>query len=636
MQRVAVVLFVAGLALPPGVKCQSSADIDSFIPQRMACPEDVQVRPAGNLSSEEETWRETRLTEVISSMKSYLTTANISGFDTESYLSKLNTTNAPILGLAISGGGSTSGMGGLGIWQAFDERYEPAVKAGTGGITQCLTYLTGLSGGGCIAVSTLASNQYTTVDNIRQAVNFSENYVTGPNDNVSEYFTDLYENSLAKQEAGFPVSIADIFGQFWQMYLPESWQNSLFSDLATQNTSFSNGTGPMPILGLAEVIPGQSPSMGNILYPGRNSTNGFNLTEYEVTPFEFGSWLGGRVQGFMPTQYLGSAMSAGEPSGVTCVTGFDRFTFFQGATADAYNFYFISDFFNIPLFAKRALSSIQNLVARQDVGAPDDVDIPSEWDSNLLVGLVNQTAETFGQDFNDTLWAWVPNPFQDYNDAMANVTDLLLVDGSEAGETDPLRPLIIPQRGLDFIIVYEATLDAAYNCDNGTNLINSAQAAEQGGIPFPKVPTVDTLVLRNYTRQPTFFGCNDSAETPLLLWLPNSPWSSYSNYSYTMAAFTDTQLNVTLENAFNLATYGNGNIPAGEGWSTCLACAAVKKSVARVGLELPEVCSQCWTRFCWDGTEEDGKTDTETAFDLPLRLNPNLTYSEWYNTTWSM
>lgn len=221
----------------------------------------------------------------------------------------------------------------------------------------------------------------------------------------------------------------------------------------------------MPILGLGEVIPHESPNVGNILYPGRNNTNGFNLTEYEVTPFEFGSWAGGRVQAFMPLKFLGTSMSAGKPSGVTCVNGFDRFTFFQGATANAWNVWLIDDFYGIELFSKRDLPSSQDIGPRQDVGAPGDVVIPpGSQNDDSLAFLVNLTASTFDQDFNDTLWAWVPNPFQDYNDAMTNVSDLLVVDGSEAGETDPLRPLMIPQRAVDLIIVYEASTDSLYSC----------------------------------------------------------------------------------------------------------------------------------------------------------------------------
>jgi lysophospholipase len=84
-----------------------------------------------------------------------LTQVSIADFDEDTFLSRLDATNTPVIGLAISGGGTQSGIGGLGIWQAFDARHLPAVKAKTGGLSQCLTYITGLSGGGAVTVSTL-------------------------------------------------------------------------------------------------------------------------------------------------------------------------------------------------------------------------------------------------------------------------------------------------------------------------------------------------------------------------------------------------------------------------------------------------------------------------------------------------
>jgi lysophospholipase len=108
------------------------------------------------LSAEEIAWRKTRLAQVVQSLKTYLPRTNLTNFNVTTYLSRLNATNAPVVGLAISGGGSQSGLGGLGLWQAFDERYAPAVRAGTGGLQQCLSYLTGLSGGGYLAVSSMS------------------------------------------------------------------------------------------------------------------------------------------------------------------------------------------------------------------------------------------------------------------------------------------------------------------------------------------------------------------------------------------------------------------------------------------------------------------------------------------------
>lgn len=89
------------------------------------------------------------------SLNDYLETANIDGLDVQSFVDKLNSTSIPMVGLSVSGGGTQSGLGGLGIWQAFDARYPPAVEAGTGGLTQLVSYVTGLSGGGAITVSLL-------------------------------------------------------------------------------------------------------------------------------------------------------------------------------------------------------------------------------------------------------------------------------------------------------------------------------------------------------------------------------------------------------------------------------------------------------------------------------------------------
>jgi hypothetical protein len=110
---------------------------------------------------------------------------------------------------------------------------------------------------------------------------------------------------------------------------------------------------------------------------------------------------------------------------------------------------------------------------------------------------------------------------------------------------------------------------------------DTAQSASEGNIPFPEIPDVNTMISLNLTRQPTFFGCHDSSPTPLVLYLPNSPWSAYSNFSYTQTSFTDQQVNLTLGNAFQLATYGNGTVD--DAWPACLACAVIRGSISRLG-----------------------------------------------------
>lgn len=180
----------------------------------------------------------------------------------------------------------------------------------------------------------------------------------------------------------------------------------------------------MPILALSEVIPGVSPEIGKIAFPGRNQTNGFNLTSYEVNPYEFGSWAGGRIQAFFPTKWLGTSMSDGSPSNTSqCVLGFDKFTFVQGSTADAFDAWFIDSFYDIPVFAKRDLDTRQSS-SKDDI---DDIPIPENQENNQLVFTVNETASIFETTFNQSLWATYPNPFENYNDAMKGVDELLLV-----------------------------------------------------------------------------------------------------------------------------------------------------------------------------------------------------------------
>ena len=86
---------------------------------------------------------------------------------------------------------------------------------------------------------------------------------------------------------------------------------------------------------------------------------------------------------------------------------------------NAFSAWFIDDFYQVPIFAKRSLLTRQ-------VSA-DTVTIPPDQEDNPLVDLVSQTAEAFETSFFDAMWATYPNPFENFNDAMNNVSELLLV-----------------------------------------------------------------------------------------------------------------------------------------------------------------------------------------------------------------
>lgn len=41
---------------------------------------------------------------------------------------------------------------------------------------------------------------------------------------------------------------------------------------------------------------------------------------------------------------------------------------------------------------------------------------------------------------------------------------------------------------------------------NGTSLVNSYNAATAAGLPFPKIPQVNTMINLNHTSRPVFYG----------------------------------------------------------------------------------------------------------------------------------
>ena len=74
------------------------------------------------------------------------------------------------------------------------------------------------------------------------------------------------------------------------------------------------------------------------------------------------------------------------------------------------------------------------------------------------------------------------------------------------------------------------------------------------------IPDVNTFVNLGLNSRPTFFGCNASnfsnpaSPGPLLVYLPNSPFSAFSNVSTFALSFTNEQRNDIIQNGYNVAT----------------------------------------------------------------------------------
>jgi lysophospholipase len=188
-------------------------------------------------------------------------------FDVSAYISALreNDTFVPVGSLAISGGGARASLSGYGAWQALDERYPPSLQAGTGGIAQALTYLSGLSGGagptGGIAMSNFATVQQL-LDFGSNTANITSSPANNPDPNIAHAALGSFLKQIgAKAAQGFNVSVTDIFSfvlasEF--IYNQSAGLNTpimgrTWSDIQGYS-GFSEGQYPMPLVMANEVI----------------------------------------------------------------------------------------------------------------------------------------------------------------------------------------------------------------------------------------------------------------------------------------------------------------------------------------------------------------------------------------------
>ena len=178
------------------------------------------------------------------------------------------------------------------------------------------------------------------------------------------------------------------------------------------------------------------------------------------------------------------------------------------------------------------------------------------------------------------------------------------------------HPLIQPVRHVDVIFAVDSSADttatsptnnSGLNWPNGASLVNtynrSLVASIQNGTAFPVIPDTNTFINLGLNNKPTFFGCNISelsGPTPLIIYMPNAPYVYNSNVSTYTMSYNDTERNAIIMNGYNGATQGNGTLDSQ--WSTCVGCAILSRSLGRTSTPVPDVCTQCFERYCWNGT----------------------------------
>jgi lysophospholipase len=349
---------------------------------------------------------------------------------------------------------------------------------------------------------------------------------------------------------------------------------------------FTDGNAPMPII----VADGRAP--GETLIS-------LNATVFEFNPWEMGSH-DPMLYGFAPLAYVGSNFSAGVlGNNDRCIAGFDNAGYIMGTSSTLFNQFLINigSVSGIPSIVKTAITKILTRIGKNE------------------------------EDIAD----WSPNPFLGWNTQRnlgATSRSLTLVDGGEDLQNIPLHPLIQPERSVDVIFAVDSsadTLGPGANWPNGTAIVatyaRSMNPSVQNGTAFPAIPDQNTIVNLGLNKRPTFFGCNSSNMTgssPIVVYLPNAPYIFNSNVSTFEVEYNMSTRNAMVENGYLVATMGNATLDAN--WPACVGCAILSRSLERTKTKVPDICTKCFSTYCWNGTV---KAETPAVPYQPELIMPN-------------
>lgn len=122
---------------------------------------------------------------------------------------------------------------------------------------------------------------------------------------------------------------------------------------------------------------------------------------------------------------------------------------------------------------------------------------------------------------------------------------------------------------------------------------------------FPAVPDSKAdFVAQKLTKRPSFFGCDESDGSPLVLYLANTAplgQTAVTNPSTWQFTYTNNAIQAMIDQSFDIATQGmpvSGTQKDAE-WPVCLACAVVDRARAKAGTPRTGACETCMARYCW-------------------------------------
>ncbi|PFH47334.1 hypothetical protein AMATHDRAFT_67917 [Amanita thiersii Skay4041] len=511
----------------------------------------------------------------------------------------------PRIGIAVPGGGLRAALYGAGSLSALDARNPIANQAGTGGLLQVSSYISGLSGGSWLIGSLFLNNW----PSIKELVLGNDQDLDGwlldlplvmPDGNniLSEknqaYYGSILWSVMSKELHGIDTSITDLWSRMISYhFLNQTSRDNFFSNESAHGAgqlwsdiqfvpAFQRHQTPFPVV-VANSRPIGSNSIGRLpLEP----------IVYEITPYELASF-DPQLSAGVNLSYSGTQLVDGNPLNIsTCVTGFDQAGFIMGTSASLFNQIFD--------FARNQISQF------------------SKADSSALLHIWSRQLE-MTRGHADDVANW-PNPFyalKNKNFHDRNSTLLELIDGSSNQENIPLAPLLVKVRGLDVIVILEGSADdPVNNWPNGTGLIFTArrqqlllQASHQRLPPIPD--SAQTFFETGINARPTFFGCDpveSPAEYPLVIYLPNAPPFNGSDPVTNTATFTlqysAKHVGLFLEQVFANIVSGfvpETNLPDLD-WNLCLKCAAIDRMrmSSWMNMTRSSSCIQCFNRYCYD------------------------------------
>ncbi|CAD6590895.1 MAG: hypothetical protein ASARMPREDX12_004778 [Alectoria sarmentosa] len=516
--------LVPFLVLAFAIISSAQAALSGYAPVPATCPRRPLVRNATGISTSESSYISARAPLASAALGAWLKKVN----------SAFSTANLPAVALTTSGGGYRSLLTGAGVIQALDSRDS---DVGTSGLYQGLTYQAGLSGGGWL-LSSFAGNNYPTISNLETTLwttAFAESLLVPDNLEVGGAYAQISADVLAKNAAGYPPTIVDVYGRLLAYQLLKGPEGGVAIQLSSI-TGFSNFTShnvPFPIITSTNV----ETSTGVCTPPN-------NTVIYEFSPYEFGSFDSG-VNAFTRTKYLGTSLLNGSPTKATCETNYDNLGYILGTSSDVFN----ELCFTFPLVA----------------------DVPG-----ILANISAILAQTHTLTFMDE-YATYPNPFYKYNHStlVQAQSELTLVDGGEGHQNNPLFPLIQPARSVGVILVNDNSADTSGNFPDGSEIYQTYMQAQLAGLTkMPVIPPTATFLSQGLNQRPTFFGCNDTSKITIV-YLPNYNYTFPSGESTEKVEYLPSETSGMIANGGEVATMGGNAM-----FPTCLACAIAKKTGA--------------------------------------------------------